>query len=231
MSSQMPYINDMAKTMTANCFAVDGYEADDVINSVVNRFSDGKSTFYILSGDKDLFQLFTYDNVSFVKEEKEFVTLFTKDDFIKKYTLQPVQWVDYKALIGDGSDNFAGVPGVGPVTANKLLTSCGSLYNIVKKLGLDGSSFNPYIIDNQIDDFFNDKKNEKLIEKLKENYETLVQSYMLSKLVTCDFTDQQLSTEFKFENIIPTLDTLGMHSLVKYYNTNFASMLIQEELF
>jgi DNA polymerase I len=231
MQSQMSLIEDFSNMITKNNFSYEGYEADDVIYSVVNKYSNDTNEFYILSGDKDLFQLFTFDRVSFVKEEKEFVTVFRREDFVTKYSLQPVQWVDYKALIGDGSDNFAGVPGVGPVSALKILHGCGSLHTLITALKMDSKPFNPCSIDNSVQEFITNPKNEALITKIKENYKTLVLSYKLSKLALCEYSNIPLEESFTFEKSLPLLEELDMHGLVKYYNTNFGIKLIQEELF
>lgn len=231
MQSQMQLIEDFSNLITKNNFSLEGYEADDIIYSVVNKYSNDSNEFYILSGDKDLFQLFTFDRVSFVKEEKDFVTIFRSEEFVTKYSLQPVQWVDYKALVGDGSDNFAGVPGIGPVSALKILHGCGCLHTLIEALKMDSKPFNPYSISNNVQEYINNPKNEALVTKIKENYEVLKLSYMLSKLALCDYSANPLEDSFTFEKSLPMLEELDMHGLVKYYHTNFGIKLIQEELF
>ncbi len=231
MQCQMSLIEEFSTLVTKNNFSIAGYEADDVIYSVVSKYSNDNNEFFILSGDKDLFQLFTFDRVSFVKEEREFVTVFGRDDFVNKYQLQPVQWVDYKALVGDGSDNFAGVPGVGPVSALKLLNSCGCLHTLITSLKMDSKPFNPCPIPNVSKEFISNPKNEPLITKIKENYDTLVLSYKLSKLAMCEYSVEPLEDSYTFEKSLSLLESLDMHGLIKYYNTNFGIKLIQEELF
>jgi DNA polymerase I len=231
MQSQMSLIEEFSNTITKNNFSVEGYEADDVIYAVLNKYANETNEFYILSGDKDLFQLFTFDRVSFVKEEKEFVTVFRREDFVTKYQLQPVQWVDYKALVGDGSDNFAGLPGVGPVSALKILHGCGNLHTLTTALKLDSKPFNPATIDNTVQDFISNPKNEALIAKIKDNYQTLVLSYKLSKLALCEYSNEPLTDTYTFDKALPMFEELDMHALVKYYHTNFGIKLIQEELF
>jgi DNA polymerase I len=231
MVSQLPLIEEFSNFVTPNNFSVLSFEADDIIYSVVNQYSKDDNQFYIYSGDKDLYQLFTYDNVCFIKEEREFVTMFTVDDFRTKYELQPQQWVDYKALIGDNSDNFAGVDGVGPVTATKILKGCGSLFNLIGQLGLDNSSFSNFSIEDNSKEFVNDSKNAKTIDKVRTHFEQLKLSYKLSKLASCDYSDKALDPSYDFEKTLPLLKKLDMNQLVKYYNTNFGQRLIQDELF
>jgi DNA polymerase I len=231
MSVQMPLIEAFSNLITKNNFAIEGFEADDIIYSVVMQNSNPENTFYILSGDRDLYQLFVFDNVFFVKEEKELVTIFSKDEFKKKYELEPIQWVDYKALVGDGSDNFQGLPGVGPVTATKLLNICGSIYNIIKSLSLDSSSFLPILIEKEVNSYIYDKKNEILKNKIIDNFDTLKQSYMLSKLMNFEYTTKELDDKITINKSLDMLDQLGMNSIVRYYKKNFGPQLIQEELF
>jgi DNA polymerase I len=231
MQSQMSLIEEFSTLITKNNFSVEGFEADDVIYSVLNKYANETNEFFILSGDKDLFQLFTFDRVSFVKEEKEFVTIFRREDFVTKYQLQPVQWVDYKALVGDGSDNFAGLPGVGPVTALKILQNCGCLHTLVTSLKLDSKSFNPSTLDNIVEAFINDPKNSSLIAKIKENFDTLKLSYKLSKLALCEYSVEPLAETITFDKSLTMLEQLDMVGLIKYYHTNFGIKLIQEELF
>jgi 5'-3' exonuclease len=228
--NQLPLIDKFCELSSPNFFSLKGYEADDIIYSVVSKYSKPGNEFYILSGDRDLYQLFVFDNVSFVKEERGYVALFTKDDFETKYGLKPVQWVDYKALVGDGSDNFKGLPGVGPVTATKLLQEAGSLYNIAQEIGLENNNFNPIDIGSATE-WVLDKKNKPLIDKMFQNKDILFQSYMLSKLAHCDFSATDLSKDITFDKVLPLLEEHNLNTLVTYYYNNFGQKLTQEELF
>ncbi|MGL4758744.1 MAG: 5'-3' exonuclease [Patescibacteria group bacterium] len=230
MVSQLPLIDEFGSKVTKNFLAKSGYEADDIIYSIIQKYSNEKNEFYVFSGDRDLYQLFVMPNVSFVKEEKNFISMFTHNDFEQKYGLKPTQWVDYKALVGDGSDNFKGVPGIGPVSATKLLNSVGSLYNLFKEMNWKVSDFQPYPI--PIDKvWLADKKNQPIIKKIEENKDALIQSYFLSKLIQCDLSAFEVSNEIKFENVLSLLENNSMQSLITYYHKNFGSNLIQEELF
>lgn len=232
MVSQMVLISNFANSITKNNFAVSGYEADDVIYSVVSDHNKDDNQFYIVSGDKDLFQLFAFDNVSFVTEERDYVILFGKNEFVNKYNLEPSQWLDYKALLGDSSDNFAGVDGIGKITATKILQECGNLYTLTKKLGMNTDIFVPVSFKNNVNDFINNPKNTKLLDKIKANQEILNLSYKLSKLAHCSYKDN--AKEFDIHDFSLSLDLLtelDMISLIKYYNTYFGSKLLQTELF
>lgn len=118
----------------AGIFAAEceGYEADDMIATLVDHAIANGRRAVIYSADQDLHQLLregevtqmTHCNRRFGKLEMGFVT---SADLINKKGVWPNQWVDYKCLVGDTSDNLPGVAGIGPETAAKLLSSSGSI--------------------------------------------------------------------------------------------------------
>ncbi|MDO8574144.1 MAG: DNA polymerase [bacterium] len=131
-------------------FEKPGYEADDLIATLATKFSAGGGSssggksqkdlkVVILTGDLDTLQI--------VEGEKLVVRTFRKgisDTFIydekavmDRYGLKPKQLIDYKALVGDASDNIKGVPGVGEKTAIALLQKYGTLENVYKNLEED----------------------------------------------------------------------------------------------
>lgn len=104
-----------------------GYEADDIQGTVsawVEDLPDGHA--YILSGDRDLFQLI--DDRTTVLYAGQETKAFDRAAFREKYPgIEPEQFVDLKALMGDASDNIPGVAGVGEKTALKLIAAYGSI--------------------------------------------------------------------------------------------------------
>ncbi|MGC9598916.1 MAG: 5'-3' exonuclease H3TH domain-containing protein [Minisyncoccia bacterium] len=141
-------------------FEVPGFEADDLIATFAEHFKkENDVQIVILTGDRDTLQL--------VEEEKIVVRTFNKgisDTTVydekavrEKYGLAPTQLIDYKALVGDPSDNVKGVPGVGPKTATELLQKFGSVKDVYARLASDstlGSKLNTH------------KKDMELSEKL-----------------------------------------------------------------
>lgn len=110
----------------------EGCEADDVIAAVARKAQEDRPV-VIVGADKDLRQLLTPQVVMWDpggKQEK----LVTLESFTEETGLEPDQWPDYQALIGDSSDNIPGVPGVGPKTAEKLLRRFPKLENLVQAL-------------------------------------------------------------------------------------------------
>ena len=126
-------------------FGVTNYEADDVIGTLAEqarpqlRSSGGQVV--IVTGDRDALQLVEDDRVvvylpsgggAFSKDRGG--SIFDETAVKAKYGLTPRQIIDLKALMGDASDNIKGVPGVGQVTATKLLEQAESIEEIYEKL-------------------------------------------------------------------------------------------------
>lgn len=111
-----------------------GFEADDIIGTVVERFkgSPDIERLVILSGDLDTLQLVEGDRVVAWIPHKG-ISEFTEYDetaVIGRFDLPPSKLVDYKGLVGDKSDNIPGVHGVGPKTAVSLIKEYGSIEDL-----------------------------------------------------------------------------------------------------
>jgi DNA polymerase-1 len=111
---------------------VPGFEADDLIGTLTKRGVKEGYQVVIVTGDSDQLQLVGEGVV--VRMTRTGVTdtdLYTPERVREKYGIGPEQMADYKALVGDTSDNVPGVPGIGKVTAAKLLQQWGSLENLL----------------------------------------------------------------------------------------------------
>ena len=109
---------------------VPGFEADDVIGSLAKKAEQAGYEVRIVSTDRDLYQLVS-DRVSVWLPDG---TLVTPQVVKEKYGVSPDQWVDFRALVGDPSDNIPGVRGIGPKTAAKLLDRWSSLDRLLEHL-------------------------------------------------------------------------------------------------
>ena len=129
--SQMTIIRDVVAAYNLPMFELEGYEADDVMATLTKKFAGKNCEVVIVTEDKDMSQLVdNYTKVYSARQEK----FLTADDVKEKFCVRPDQVVDYIALAGDASDNIPGVPGVGEVTACKLLAEFGSLDQIYANL-------------------------------------------------------------------------------------------------
>jgi DNA polymerase-1 len=152
--SQIPIIKELLTAIGVPILEVVGYEADDIIGTVVNQVPDNVFS-YIITGDKDSFQLVNDRvNVYWLKQGLQKTVILDRDGVIESIGLEPKQVVDYKSLRGDPSDNIAGVPGIGDKTATELLKTFGSLDRLQAALAA-GENVNikprwrQLIIDNQ----------------------------------------------------------------------------------
>lgn len=110
---------------------MDLYEADDLIGSFCCKSNSYGLKSYAVTGDKDIFQLID-KGIEVLYLSHSGPVVYSKDEFINEYGIQPSQFIDYKALIGDTSDNILGVPGIGKKTAEKLLSEYGNLDGIYR---------------------------------------------------------------------------------------------------
>ncbi len=118
-------------------FSMGGYEADDLIGTISKKIFKKKfiKKITIITGDKDLMQLVNrkvslYMPIHGLSESK----LYQKEEVYERLGVKPKQVIDLKALMGDMSDNYPGVAGVGPTTATSLLSQYQTLDNIYKNI-------------------------------------------------------------------------------------------------
>ena len=141
---QLPELkSSLAKASVSN-FALGGYEADDLIATLTNQALKRRSKktkkpliskVTIITGDKDLMQLVDKKTELFmpIRGLSQTATYAPKD-VVDKLGVKPSQVVDLKALMGDSSDNYPGVAGIGPKSATDLLSQYNNLDNIYKHL-------------------------------------------------------------------------------------------------
>jgi len=157
--TQFAMIHEALKKMNISIFEVEGYEADDVIGTIATQMfhyspdrhsresgNPGKKIpdqvgddiieTIILTGDRDLLQLVNKTTkvlmpIVGVKETK----LYDEAAVEEKFGVTPAQFIDYKALVGDASDGYPGVTGIGPKTASSLLQKYNTFEYMYEHLG------------------------------------------------------------------------------------------------
>lgn len=114
-------------------YSKEGFEADDVIGTIARQVTGLEVV--IVTGDRDILQLVS-DHVKLYMPIVGLASakLFGKNEVIEKMGVPPEQISDFKALVGDPSDNYPGVAGIGPKTAISLLSKYNNLENIYKNL-------------------------------------------------------------------------------------------------
>ncbi|MGL2433991.1 DNA polymerase I [Helicobacter pylori] len=135
MLLQIPIALEWLQKMGFTCVEVNGFEADDVIATLAT-LSPYKTRIY--SKDKDFNQLLS-DKIALFDGKTEFLA----KDCVEKYGILPSQFTDYQGIVGDSSDNYKGIKGIGSKSAKELLQQLGSLEKIYENLDLAKNLLSP----------------------------------------------------------------------------------------
>ena len=134
---QIPFIKEFLDVVKIKRYEVDLYEADDIIGTIANEASLKDFHVDIYSSDKDLLQLINKNTDVHLSKRGLTDTLdLNVDNFYEHFNIRYDQFIDYKAIMGDPSDNLPGISGVGEKTAVKLLSEYDSLDNIINNVDL-----------------------------------------------------------------------------------------------
>lgn len=220
LKDQIEIVKSILRSFSIPIFEKSGFEADDLIGSLAKqaklpklkthllklrttspkaklRKQKGKIQTIIVTGDRDIFQLIDSSTLVYVPV-KGFsqAQTFDREKTKEMIGVWPKQIVDYKALVGDSSDNYPGVPGVGPKTAVELLRSFKSLEKIYKNL---------------------DKVRGSVKEKLTEGKESALLSQKLARIVTHAPVNLRLKScrlDYDQEKVLALFEKLGFKSLL-----------------
>lgn len=132
LRTQLDRIVEMVSAFNMPLLMKEGYEADDVIGSVVGQAEAEGVDVRIVTGDRDILQLLTEHTTVQLPNRRDGGPDVVWDvaAFREKYGLEPWQLVEYKALVGDTSDNIPGVKGIGDKTATKFLQEYSTIENL-----------------------------------------------------------------------------------------------------
>lgn len=137
LHEQVPMIREVLEAMNIKTVSKAGYEADDILGTLAFSSEKAGLTVRVLSGDRDLLQLATKNIMIRIPKTKKGVTEIENylwDDVINTYQVDPRQFIDLKALMGDSADNIPGVSGIGEKTAAKIITQFKSIENTYEHL-------------------------------------------------------------------------------------------------
>ena len=133
LKEQVPVMKEVLQAMGVMIMEQAGLEADDILGTLAKSAEKEGMEVSLVSGDRDLLQIAS-DHIKIripkTKGGKTEVKDYYAKDVIAEYQVDPVQFIDLKALMGDTSDNIPGVPKVGQKTAEKLMVEYGSLEGI-----------------------------------------------------------------------------------------------------
>ena len=176
----VPYIQELLRAMHIPIIEVKGYEADDLIGTIAKQAEKENFQVFMVTPDKDFAQLVS-ENIFMYKPARmgNGIEIWGIPEVLAKFEIdRPEQVIDFLGMMGDAADNIPGLPGVGEVTAKKLLKEFGSMENLLANT-------------------------DKLKGKMKDNIEANKEKGLLSKtlatiLLDCPVqfneTDYELST-------------------------------------
>jgi DNA polymerase I len=195
LPKQIQRIKEIVDAMCLTRLELAGYEADDVIGTIAKRAEAEGIDAYILTSDRDAYQLLS-DKVRVIGSDDK---LITPAEVKAKYGVSVEQWTDYRALTGDSSDNIPGAKGIGPKGAVKLLEVNGTLQHILDNL----ETAEP----------------KKEVQKVKDSHMNVILSMELSRIITNLPLEMDLTAANQFlpdtERLIPLLRDLEMNSVLK----------------
>lgn len=128
LAIQLPYAKKAAAAIGFTIIEKEGYEADDILGTLASIAGepDKEIRSLIMTGDRDALQLIN-ENVHVLLATNNDYILFDKTAFFARYGVQPEQFVDVKAIMGDSSDNIPGISGIGEKGALALISQFGTL--------------------------------------------------------------------------------------------------------
>ncbi len=224
MRQSIPYIKQVVEAMNIPVVEVEGFEADDVIGTLANQFAKENFEVFMMTPDKDYAQLVT-DNIFVYKPARSGnqAEVWDTEKVIEKFKVKPSQIIDLLGLMGDSADNIPGCPGVGPKTAEQLITKYGSIEQIYEHTDeLKGKqkenllNFKDKVllskklatiitevpVNVQIDDFKLSEPNEP---KLRELFEQLEFKNFIDRVLGKETTKAKKKSKVKYDDLQGTL--------------------------
>lgn len=160
---------DVFKAMNIPIYSSPGFEADDMLGTIVEKLKDNKDVDIIIaSGDMDTMQLIHDDKVRVytLKKGIKDTIIYNEEAVKERFGFGPELLPDYKGLRGDPSDNIIGIKGIGEKTAEELIINFGTIEDIYKKLKKDEKSFEKAGIKKRIIELLKAGEEEALFSKM-----------------------------------------------------------------
>ena len=193
--SQMSYLNELVTGFGITQFALEGYEADDIIATITKQAEREGAEVLICTGDRDSFQLVTEKTtVLYPKRGVSEMARMTPGAVQEKYGMSPDQYPDFAALRGDPSDNLPSIPGVGEKTAAKWIVEFGSLKDLISNVDKLGGKVGQSLRDN-IDDVIRNRELTQLVHDAPIEYQ--VDALAWGGVVESDLTKLFEQLEFR----------------------------------
>lgn len=194
---QFDLVKEVVDALDMPNVGIENFEADDCIGTLAKKYAD-EHNILILTGDQDILQLVQSGvSVAIMRKGQGNYEVFTQENFYEKKQLNPRQIIDLKGLMGDTSDNYPGVKGIGEKTALKLLQEHETIDGLLENM---------------------DQLPKGVQAKIKANLDMLNLSRDLAEIrcdVPIDFELELTAWKLNREKVIHKLDELELSNLAK----------------
>lgn len=205
LAMQLPLIKEVLAAMNIPIIEREGYEADDIIGSLSLKGEKENLEVFILTGDRDSFQLVS-DKTTILypstKAGRAETKAYDKQAIYEQYGLSPEQMIEVKGLMGDASDNIPGVPGIGEKTALSLIAQYKSIDGVYE----------------HIDEITKPKLKASLIEYREQAYLSRTLGTIFRDLHCCGSIEDLKRQGIKRDELLKVFRKLEFESLISKMN-------------
>ncbi len=214
--AQLQTSRELFKAFNIPCIDAEGFEADDVIGTIVTQYkSNTEVDIIIASGDMDTLQLVdgTKVRVFTLKKGVTDTVLYDEAAVVARYGFKPLQLVDYKGLRGDPSDNIIGVPGIGEKTATTIIQTFGSIEGLYEALEHSDHKLKEIKLTDRIIGILREHKDDAFFSKTLATirHDAPVSYEMPSTVYKESVTQQAMQAflvEYEFRSLVPRIQKL-----------------------
>jgi DNA polymerase-1 len=209
LAMQLNILKSLLKKMQIVFLEQESFEADDIIGTLAKKFSEERLVdIIILSGDKDYLQLAScseYINIFIPtsRNKKTIIKKYNRQEIIKEFEIEPKEFIEIKALMGDKSDNIPGVIGIGEKNAFKIIKKYKTIENALEELIYKKNKTHQ-------EDLLCENKDQALLCRKLVSIKTDVD-------IKIDFDELKIKNFFN-KDAIEELNRLGLENLIKKYN-------------
>ncbi len=224
LHEQIPLMQEVLQSMHIPLLMKGGYEADDLLGTIAKRCQKKGVEVTIVSGDRDLLQLADEKiKICLPKTAKGVTTVYNyyPDDVMKEWNVTPLEFIDLKALMGDTSDNIPGVPGLGPKSAEWIITKYHTI-EAAHEAALAG------------DPEFKVPRKPKAAQMLIDEWESAKLSKILATInidapIDFDYDDARVENMFNADSF-EFVKRLELKSLLKRFDGSSLDLVTEQKL-
>ena len=224
LHEQIPLMQEVLRSMHIPLLMKGGYEADDLLGTIAKRCQKEDVEVTIVSGDRDLLQLADEKiKICLPKTAKGVTTVYNyyPDDVMQEWGVTPLEFIDLKALMGDTSDNIPGVPGLGPKSAEWIITKYHTI-EAAHEAALAG------------DPEFKVPRKPKAAQMLIDEWESAALSKTLATIcidapIDFDYDDARVENMFNADSF-EFVKRLELKSLLKRFDVSSLDLAAEQKL-